>query len=275
MEKRAARVVAPCNPLRRLRTSPFGYRLCRTGWSASSHWPGQARRSVGSEVVVDVLESRVVGIAYGRSAEFSPLVAAVCLGKWLWVWFRFPPQHSPKSQPVEVGSFFLGGMYARSVDIKKHHEVMAQLLLRLSRCASSKKSNPDLQWSLVRLSFYFSTQAQNTPTGEGVNTSRILSLSFFLNAVGLPFRLLSLHFPCLVSPPLFFLNGRAAASCLSVCLFSLAWRRGCLARWGAGLKRRLGLIPASLRQIAPLLNQPPQIAVDLDFSVELRFLAHF
>ena len=64
------------------------------------------------------------------------------------------------------------GMYARSVDIKKHHEVMAQLLLRLSRCASSKKSNPDLQWSLVRLSFYFSTQAQNTPTGEGINTFR-------------------------------------------------------------------------------------------------------
>ncbi len=37
------------------------------------------------------------------------------------------------------------GMYARSVDIKKHHEVMTQLLLRLSCCASSKNSNSDLQ----------------------------------------------------------------------------------------------------------------------------------
>ena len=226
MEKRAARVVAPCNPPRRLRTSPFGYRLCRTGWSASSHWPGQARRSVGSEVVVDVLESRVVGIAYGRSAEFSPLVAAVCLGKWLWVWFRFPPQHSPKSQPVEVGSFFFGGgMYARSVDIKKHHEIMAQLFLRLSRCSSSKKSNPDLQWSLVRLSFYFSTQVQNTPTGEGVNTSRILSLFFsYRSRSSFPFALSSFSLPRFPLP--FFLEW-ARGGVLFEGLFVFA----CLARF--------------------------------------------
>ena len=68
------------------------------------------------------------------------------------------------------------GMYVRSFDIKKkHHEVMAQPLLRLSYCASSKKSNPDLQKSLENFSFDFSTQTQTTTTGEGINTSRILS----------------------------------------------------------------------------------------------------
>ena len=73
------------------------------------------------------------------------------------------------------------GMYARSVDKKKHDEIMAQLLLRPSRCASSKKSNPDLQCSLGGFSFDFSTPAQTNPTKEGVNTSRMHSLSFWLS----------------------------------------------------------------------------------------------
>ena len=59
---------------------------------------------------------------------------------------------------------------------------MTQLLLRLSRCASSKKSDPDLQRSLENFSFDFdlSKPKQTTTTGEGINTSRKLSLSFFL-----------------------------------------------------------------------------------------------
>ena len=52
---------------------------------------------------------------------------------------------------------------------------MAQLLLRLSGCARSKKSNPDLQWSLENFSFDLSTPTQTTTTGESVNTFRILS----------------------------------------------------------------------------------------------------
>ena len=66
-------------------------------------------------------------------------------------------------------------IFARSVDIKKHYEIMAQLLLRLSYCASSKKSNPDLQWSPGSFSFGFFTPAQTTPTREGINTSCKLS----------------------------------------------------------------------------------------------------
>ena len=50
--------------------------------------------------------------------------------------------------------FFLG-KNARSVDIKKSYEIMAQLLLLLSRGASSKESNPNLQWSLESFSFDF------------------------------------------------------------------------------------------------------------------------
>ena len=60
----------------------------------------------------------------------------------------------------------------REVLIKKRDEIMGQLLLRLSCCASSNKSNLDLQWSLESFSFDFSTPAQTTPTGEGINTSR-------------------------------------------------------------------------------------------------------
>ena len=56
------------------------------------------------------------------------------------------------------------GMYARSVDIKEHYEIRAQLLLRLSCCASSKKIKPDLQWSIESFSFDFSEPAQTTPT---------------------------------------------------------------------------------------------------------------
>ncbi len=52
---------------------------------------------------------------------------------------------------------------------------MGQLLLRLSCCASPKKSNPDLQRSLENFSFDLSTPTQTTTTGEGINTSRILS----------------------------------------------------------------------------------------------------
>ena len=52
---------------------------------------------------------------------------------------------------------------------------MTQLLLRLSRCASSKKSDPDLQRSVENFSFDGSTPAQTTPTGERANASRILS----------------------------------------------------------------------------------------------------
>ena len=64
------------------------------------------------------------------------------------------------------------GKYARSVDIKKHYEIMTQLLLQLSCCASSKKSDPDLQRSFKSFSFDFSTPAQTNPTGYGINTSR-------------------------------------------------------------------------------------------------------
>ena len=52
------------------------------------------------------------------------------------------------------------GMYARSVYIEKHNEVMAQLLLRLSRCASSKERNPDLHRSLENFSVDLSTPTQ-------------------------------------------------------------------------------------------------------------------
>ena len=67
------------------------------------------------------------------------------------------------------------GMYARSVDIEKHNEVMAQLLLRLSFCASSKERNPDLHRSLENFSVDLSTPTQTTTTEEGINTSRIHS----------------------------------------------------------------------------------------------------
>ena len=53
---------------------------------------------------------------------------------------------------------------------------MAQPLLQLSCCASSKNRNPDLQRSLENFSFDLSAPTQTTSTGEGVNTSRILSL---------------------------------------------------------------------------------------------------
>ena len=76
--------------------------------------------------------------------------------------------------------FFSLGKYGRSVDAKKHYEIMAQLLLLLLCCASSKKSNPDLQWSLESLSFDFSTPAQTNPTGDGINTSRKLFLFFLI-----------------------------------------------------------------------------------------------
>ena len=55
---------------------------------------------------------------------------------------------------------------------------MTQLLFRLSCFESSKKSNPGLQGSLESFSFDFSIPTKTTPTGEGINTSRILSLVF-------------------------------------------------------------------------------------------------
>ena len=58
-----------------------------------------------------------------------------------------------------IQSFFRGNL--RDVLIyKKQYAIMTQLLLRPSRCASSKKNNPELQRSLERFSFDFSTPAQ-------------------------------------------------------------------------------------------------------------------
>ena len=54
------------------------------------------------------------------------------------------------------------GKRARNVDIKKHYEIMTQLLLQLSCCASSKKSDPDLQRPLKSFSFDFSTGANKS-----------------------------------------------------------------------------------------------------------------
>ena len=66
----------------------------------------------------------------------------------------------------------------REVLIKKHYEITEQLLLQLWCCASSNKNNPDLQRSLENFSFDLSKPKQTTTTGEGINTSRILSLIF-------------------------------------------------------------------------------------------------
>ena len=60
--------------------------------------------------------------------------------------------------------------YARRVDVKKKpSEIVAPLSLRLSRCAGSKKSNPDFQRPIERLSFDFSAPPRSASTGESVN----------------------------------------------------------------------------------------------------------
>lgn len=116
------------------------------------------------------------------------------------------------------------GKPAKRVDNKKHCEIMTQFLLRPARCASPKKSNLDLQWSLGSFPFDFSASAQkirqetastllaNFPSKNSkpplrrrdgvsdINALGVLSRPVrFFPLLSLP--LLSLFFP----PPLFFL----------------------------------------------------------------------
>lgn len=60
--------------------------------------------------------------------------------------------------------------YARRVDVKKKpSEIVAPPSIRLSRCAGSKKSNPDFQRPIERYSFDFSAPPRSASTGESVN----------------------------------------------------------------------------------------------------------
>lgn len=58
-----------------------------------------------------------------------------------------------------IQSFFRGSMQEVLI-YKKQYEITTQLPRQPSRCASSKKNNPELQRSLERFSFDFSTPAQ-------------------------------------------------------------------------------------------------------------------
>ena len=121
-------------------------------------------------------------------ARISNLVSSPSGSPPRFLSLLFPPAPFPivvcvKFRRSHISRFFpflfLLGKTSRSVDVKKHHEIMTQMLLQLSRCAGSKKSHPELQWPLESFSFYFSTPAQTNPTKEGAGTSRMLSLLFF------------------------------------------------------------------------------------------------
>ena len=151
--------------------APIGLRRARVGAGAPrprretkiAHRPGFANRPKSPAFCA---RAETLGAFHFRLV--AALLSTVCCRLFTW------ERPGLRREPV----FFWGSM--REVLIKNTYEIIEQLLLRLSCCANSKKSKRDLQWSLESYSFDFSTPAQKNPTEEGINTSRIHSLSFFL-----------------------------------------------------------------------------------------------
>ena len=184
---RAALGVRPCAALRGL----FFFAPLRVG---------PAVGGATSPHPISRCDARILGA--GRAIETMWMVAP-CLGKRSAGLFNktpgVPPRRqarriSSKTNRAKVGRGETGGAerargeekekgqgekkrkreekrkYARRVDVKKKpSEIVAPLSLRLSRCAGSKKSNPDFQRPIERLSFDFSAPPRSASTGESVN----------------------------------------------------------------------------------------------------------